>query len=144
MLISNEENYYLVAYDEAAEKIKHYRVDNMSGIKVLKESRLGEEQYKDWNPAEYMSRTFGMYGGHTEDVSLVFPAHLIGVVIDRFGKDISIRTIDGKMKARVKVAVSPPFFGWLAGIGKEIQIQSPESVRTEYTEWLETLLKEYK
>lgn len=144
MLISNEENYYLVAYDEAAARIKHYRVDKMSQICVLKENRIGGEHYKKWNPAEYMSQTFGMYGGHTEEVSLVFPSHLIGVVIDRFGRDIPIRPVGEKLKARVKVAVSPPFFGWLAGVGSEIQIQAPEKVRTEYTEWLETLLKEYK
>lgn len=144
MLISNEENYYLVAYDEVAGIIKHYRVDKMSGIKVLTENRVGEMQYKKWKPTEYTSQTFGMFGGRTEDVSLVFPTNLIGVVIDRFGKDISIRPIENKLKARVKVAVSPPFFGWLAGVGKEIQIQSPETVRKEYTEWLEALLKEYK
>lgn len=144
MLISNDENYYMVAYDEVAEKVKHYRVDKMSRITVLKEKRVGEEQFKKWNPAEYVSQTFGMYGGHTEDVYLVFPPHLIGVVIDRFGKDIAIRPVDNKMKARVKVAVSPPFFGWLAGVGKEIQIQAPEEVRKEYAEWLETLLKDYK
>ena len=84
MLISNEENYYLVAYDEAASIIKHYRVDKMSGIKVLKENRTGENQYKKWKPTEYTSQTFGMFGGRTEDVSLIFPSHLIGVVIDRF------------------------------------------------------------
>lgn len=144
MLISNDENYYMVAYDAPAEKIKHYRVDKMSRITVLKEKRVGEEQFKIWNPAEYVSQTFGMYGGHTKDVSLVFPPHLIGVVIDRFGKEITIRPVDKKMKARVKVAVSPPFFGWLAGVGKEIQIQAPEDVRKEYAEWLETLLKDYK
>lgn len=144
MLISNDENYYLVAYDEVAGIIKHYRVDKMSGIKVLTENRVGEMQYKKWKPTEYTSQTFGMFGGRTEDVSLVFPTNLIGVVIDRFGKDITIRPIENKLKARVKVAVSPPFFGWLAGVGKEIQIQSPETVRKEYTEWLEALLKEYK
>ncbi len=144
MLISNEENYYLIAYDEAASIIKHYRVDKMSGIKVLKENRTGENQYKKWKPTEYTSQTFGMFGGRTEDVSLIFPSHLIGVVIDRFGKEITIRPIKDKLKARVKVAVSSPFFGWLAGVGKEIQIQAPETVRAEYTEWLETLLKEYK
>lgn len=143
MLICNEENYYLAAYDESSGIMKHYRVDKMSNIKLLKENRIGEIQYKNWNPAQYVKQTFGMYGGHTEDVSLIFPPHLIGVIIDRFGKDISIRSVEDKLKARVKVSVSPPFFGWLTGVGKEIQIQSPESVRTEYTEWLKTLLKEY-
>ncbi len=143
-LICQEENYYLAAYDESAQMMNHYRVDKMANIQMLTNNRAGASEYEKWNPAEYTNRTFGMYGGELEDVSLTFPENLVGVVIDRFGKEIPIRIEENKLRARVKVVVSPPFFGWLATVGKEVQIVSPTYVKEQYITWLETLLKEYK
>ena len=42
----DDENYYLVAYDEVAGIIKHYRVDKMQRTKILKTDRKGEESFK--------------------------------------------------------------------------------------------------
>ncbi len=143
-LICKEENYYLAAFDEEAQIMKHYRVDKMERITILDIPRVGAKQYEKWNPAEYVNKTFGMYGGVTEDVSLLLPERLIGVVIDRFGKEIPVRQEGDKLRVRVKVVVSPAFFGWLATVGREVRIVSPEHVRKEYCDWLEALLKEYK
>ncbi len=143
-LICQDENYYLAAFDSKVGIIKHYRVDKMAHIQILDEIRAGASEYEKMNPAEYTNRTFSMYGGELEDVSLTFPENLIGVVIDRFGKEIPIRMEENKLRARVKVVVSPPFFGWLATVGKEVQIVSPENVKEQYIAWLEALLKEYK
>lgn len=143
-LICQDENYYMAAFDESAGIIKHYRVDKMANIRILSEARTGASEYEKMNPAEYTNRTFSMFGGELEDVSLIFPEKLIGVVIDRFGKEIPVRKEDNKLRARVKVVVSPPFFGWLATVGKDVQIVSPENVKEQYITWLEALLKEYK
>lgn len=143
-LICQDENYYLAAFDSKVGIIKHYRVDKMAHIQILAEEREGASEYEKMNPAEYTNRTFSMYGGELEDVSLTFPEHLIGVVIDRFGKEIPVRIEGNMLRARVKVVVSPPFFGWLATVGKEVQIVSPTHVKEQYIAWLEALLKEYK
>ncbi len=142
-LIWKDENYYLAAYDENAGIIKHYRVDKIADVQILEKIRAGSKEYEALDLAEYANKTFGMYGGETEDVTLTFPEKLVGVVIDRFGKDISMRSVDGLMKARVKVVVSSQFFGWLSAVGKEIKILSPVNVRESYIEWLKDLIKEY-
>ncbi len=36
--------------------------------------------------------------------------------------------------------VSGQFFGWLAGIGRDVEIVSPDIVRERYREWLEGIL----
>ena len=36
-LVWDDENYYLVTYDENAGKVKHYRVDKMRNMEVLKQ-----------------------------------------------------------------------------------------------------------
>lgn len=43
-------------------------------------------------------------------------------------------------RVRASVAVSGQFFGWLAGIGREAVIISPEPVRERYRVWLEDIV----
>lgn len=136
-LIWREENYYLAAFDSQDQIMKHYRVDKMGQVKVLKESREGMEQFAKTDPALYSNQTFGMYGGREETVTLQFPNRLIGVVLDRFGRDVDIRPMTDRIfRMRARVAVSGQFFGWLAGIGREAVIIGPVSVREQYQRWL--------
>ena len=75
-------------------------------------------------------------------LTLQFENHLLGVMVDRFGTEVSIRKRDEQhFSVRVPVAVSGQFFGWLAGIGKQVQILSPESVRLEYRKYLQDLIE---
>ena len=136
-LIWREENYYLAAYDGADGIMKHFRVDKMGKVKVLEQKREGMEQFSQVDPASYTNQTFGMYSGDEESVTLQFPNRLAGVVLDRFGKDADIRPMTDRIfRARVKVAVSGQFFGWLAGIGREAVIVSPVYVKEQYNKWL--------
>lgn len=134
-LIWQDENYYLVAYDDGV--IKHFRVDKMGQVNLEKAKRDGMETFEKTDLAKYASQRLGMYGGVEETITLRLPNRLIGVVIDRFGKDISIRKEDDEhVLARINVVVSGPLFGWLAGLGKEVIVTSPEVVRAQYIKWL--------
>ncbi len=141
ILMWKDENYYLVAYDEAEDKLKHYRMDKINNVEILDEARVGRDRYVERNPVEYVNKTFGMFGGEEEDVILTFPENLVGVIIDRFGKEISIRPDGELLRARVKVMASKQFFGWVAGVGAQLQIAEPQHVREKYKEWLKELLE---
>lgn len=144
-LIWQDENYYLAAYDDVDGIMKHYRVDKMGHVNVLKEARDGMEQFSKIDPAVYTNRTFGMFGGEEETVSLQFPNRLIGVVLDRFGREVDVRPVTDRLfRVRVEVAVSGQFFGWLAGIGREAVIIGPESVKEQYRRWLEDIVTTMK
>lgn len=140
-LIWEDENYYLAAYDEAAGRLKHYRVDKMGETTLTKESREGREQFEKINPAEYTKQTFGMFGGEEEIVTFWFEEKLIGVVLDRFGKETDIRKReDGGFSVRIKAVVSGQFFGWLAGLGSGVKIVAPREVKDRYKDWLKSIL----
>lgn len=141
-LVWKDENYYLVAYDEEADMLKHYRVDKLAGVELLESSRAGREKFDKLDLAEYANTTFGMYGGTIQDVVLTFPESLCGVVIDRFGRETAMRGTKEGMRARIKVVVSPQFFGWLAAVGRRMKIASPDSVAKEYRNWLRSLLED--
>lgn len=140
-----DENYYLIAYDEESAKIKHFRVDKMSRITQLEdEKRQGMEEFTSVDLGEYTGRMFGMFGGEEQIVTLKLPEGMIGIILDRFGKDIDIRSREeGYVSVRIKAAVSNQFFGWLTGLGKDISIMGPEIVKNQYAEFLKEILGNY-
>ena len=140
----DDENYYLVAYDEVAGIIKHYRVDKMQRTKILKTDRKGEESFKNFDLASYAKKTFGMYGGIDAEVTLECKNELAGVVIDRFGHDVwLIPQGEDYFKIRVLVSVRPQFFGWITGIGPGMKIIGPKDVKNQYKEYLLNVLENY-
>ncbi|WP_276950866.1 helix-turn-helix transcriptional regulator [Acetatifactor muris] len=141
-LIWQDENYYLAAYDSSDEVMKHYRVDKMGGVEVRTEARQGVEQFAKVDLAAYTNQIFGMYGGEEEIVTIQFPNRLIGVVLDRFGREADIRRMsENVFRIRVRVMVSGQFFGWLTGIGRDAVIVKPSSVREQYRQWLTDIAK---
>lgn len=144
LLSWDDENYYLIAFDTRSSMIRHYRVDKMLKIGLLAETREGKKQFENFDIAGYSRKTFGMFAGEEETVTLRCDSKLTGVMIDRFGTDAALRKKDEEhILARVKVAVSPQFFGWLAGLGSAVKIEMPEKVAKEYREYLERILQEY-
>ena len=75
----DDENYYLVAYDAADDKIKHYRVDKMLKIKHTTEKRIGQDRFKEFDMAHYAKSLFGMYGGEETSVTLECDNSMVGV-----------------------------------------------------------------
>lgn len=142
-LVWRDENYYLIAYDAEDGILKHYRVDKMGKTCLEKKSREGAEVFESLQLTEYYNRTFGMFAGDEEMVTMEFPSHLVGVVIDRFGKEANIRPLGTeRFRLRAKVSVSGQFFGWLSGIGKEARVVEPQSVKETYNQWLLGILNE--
>lgn len=143
-LIWNDENYYLIAYDEKAECIKHYRVDKMRNLNVVEERRTGRQCFLSFNLEDFAKKTFSMYGGKDEMVSLICHNSIAGVVIDRFGKDAMLIPVDSEhFKVSVKVAVSQQFYGWVTGVGDKMVISEPKSVKEEYKKYLEQIMENY-
>ncbi len=144
MLSWSDNNYYLIAFDEKSEEIRHYRVDKMKSISMLDDLRSEAEAVKSFNPVSYTEKVFGMYGGKEEALEIEFVDSYIGVVFDRFGKDVTIRKErDGFFTARVHVAVSPQFFGWLSGLSVNARIVAPSEVASEYKKFLKNTLALY-
>ena len=140
----DDENYYLIAYDSAVCDIRHYRVDKMLKIDLTDARRDGKEKFEDFDMAIYSKQVFGMFGGHPETVTLLCESSLAGVIIDRFGEEVTILSGESadSFTASVKVVVSPMFLSWIVGFGGRIKITSPQSVKDEYRKLLLSALGE--
>ena len=142
MLLWEDENYYLLAYDHEAGMIKYFRVDKMKQIRAGGGPRLGQQEFLQLDPGDLSKKTFGMFAGEKKRVELVFENTLIGVAIDRFGQNIPVLEEDeNHFRTMVEVNISGQFYGWLAGIGPGVQIEAPEEEREKYRKYLENILK---
>lgn len=141
----DDEYYYLVAFDHYDEKIKHYRVDKMVKISITEEPRGGKELFAKFDMASYSKMNFGMYHGEIKKVRISFWDRMVGVFIDRFGKDIPIRKVgDRTSEVVVDVAVSPQFYAWIAGLGERVKIEGPSEVVDGMKEFAENISKLYR
>ena len=140
----DNQNYYLIGYDSAAEKIKHYRVDKMLHIRMSDEKREGRKHFRKLDMAEYSRKSFGMFGGRERQVKLRVKNSLAGVIIDRFGKDVMMVPADENyFTVWVDVLVSPQFFGWVFSLGEGIEIVSPDEVVEEMKQKLKGMMRKY-
>ncbi len=143
-LIWDDENYYMLAWDSDAGKMKHYRVDKMFKVSITDNEREGIKEFEKVDMSAYTKSVFGMFGGNEQKVKLRFANHLVGAVLDRFGRDIIvIKDGDEHFTVSVNVVVSQQFLAWVFGFGDDVEIISPEDVRNEMKKQAEIIANKY-
>ncbi len=143
-LIWDDENYYMLAWDSDAGKMKHYRVDKMFKVSMTDNEREGIKDFEKVDMSAYTKSVFGMFGGNEQKVKLRFANHLVGAVLDRFGRDIIvIKDDDEHFTVSVNVVVSQQFLAWVFGFRDDVEIISPEDVRNEMKKQAEIIANKY-
>ena len=124
-LIWDSENYYLAGYDHKHREMRHYRVDKMAELAMTCLPMEGVEE--GFDIAEYAKKYFGMFSGREGQVTLRCRNELVGVVLDRFGREV-ILVPDGESHFTVTIpaVVSPQFLGWIFGLGDGVRILRPD------------------
>ncbi len=141
----DDEKYYLIGFDAAAGEIRHYRVDKMLSIEETQNGREGQDQFSQLDMAVYAQKTFSMFTGNEQNVTIEFANSMVGPVIDRFGKDIMIIKSDqDHFTITVNVAVSPQFFAWLFGLADKVRVIAPPEVAEQMKMQLVTVSNMYK
>lgn len=91
---------------------------------------------------EHVNKSIRMFGGDEVEVTLECQNNLMRYVIDRFGEDINTwKSSEETFRAKVKVADSPTFYGWLFQFAESIWVVEPESVREKYREKADAVLR---
>lgn len=141
----DDENYYMIGFDSADGIVKHYRVDKMLKLQLTEEKRDGAALFKDFDMALYSKKTFGMFGGREETVTLRCHNKLAGIIIDRFGQDVVISKVsDTHFEIRIKVQTSPHFYTWIMNFGEDMTVVAPESVREGLVNLAKQTLSQYE
>lgn len=132
-LVWDDERYYLVAFDDKDEKLKHYRVDKMENVDVCNQNISDKADGIHFDAAECSRQSFNMFSGDVIEVKLRVDNKASSIIFDKFGTDIFvIPNDDGTFCVSVNVAVSPQFYSWIFGVSEYVSILSPECVVNEY------------
>ncbi len=141
----DDENYYMLAWDDTASALKHYRVDKMCEIALTEDARLGGDVFAKVDMSDYSKKVFGMFTGKEERVQMKFKKHLAGAVLDRFGKEIVLMPMgDEHFTVFLDVVISPLFYAWVFGFGCDAEVLSPAFVREELAERLHDTANLYR
>ena len=144
MLILDDEKYYLVAYDISEKIFKHYRLDKMRDVSESVKKRNGVMDFKKLDKSKYTQQHFRMYGGEVETVTLCCKNELSNVIVDQFGRGITmIPKDDEHFTVNVEIAVSDQFFGWVISLGDNLVIEGPERVVTRAKELGKQIVRMY-
>jgi predicted DNA-binding transcriptional regulator YafY len=140
----DNENYYMVAYYEKYGGFSNFRVDKMERIEILGAGEMEKPDGLKFEASEYAKKVFGMFSGREERITLRFDESLIGVVLDRFGKDVTIRRADGGgFLINAEVVVGPTLLSWIFEFGGRVKIIEPESLVAELRRMARESLSQY-
>lgn len=105
----------------------------MLHVEVSENRREGTDKYSKKELAGYTKGVFNMYHGQLERVTLRMKSNFNNVIFDRFGLSTPIAVSEDKeyFDVTLQVQVSKQFYGWVFGLGKDVEILSPEWVRNE-------------
>ena len=143
VLCWNDDNYYLISYSAKYDGLTHYRVDRMSSVVALDEDSDKFDK-KKFNIAEHAKRVFGMYGGEIVRAKLAFDNSLVNVVLDHFGKDVTmLSSANGWFEISVDVSVSPVFLAWMFQFGGQAEIKEPKKLIEAIKELIEKSSEKY-
>lgn len=144
-LLINDGNYYLLAFDDARQKLMTYRVDRMKDVRRMGEPRDGAEAFAAIDLRDYTKRTFSMFGGKPERVRIRFINSLLDTALERFGATgVTYSKEDDKhFTVAADVEISDQFFGWLLGFGRRVKLLSPQPLVDQFSAYLDKVREMY-
>lgn len=143
-LVINNDNYYLVGYNDYYNKIVHYRVDRMAEVRISHYDRVGKEFMDDFDLSSHQKSVFGMYTGEECEVTIETTTELIDVMMDKFGEDTKFFDKGNDIiEFKAAIQCSPQFFGWCLSFGDKLKIKAPIEVVDQLKEYINGMVKNY-
>ena len=139
-LLWDQDKYYCIGYSTKHQDFTHYRVDKMENII----SSEVEHEYLTLDLQHYSQQIFGMFQGEKVHTTLRFPLTLTSLVYDQFSTDVLVSNKDETHFTIITdIIVSPVFFGWLFQLNTEVEIIAPASLKEQYLEYCQKIIKHY-
>ncbi len=148
-LIWENDHYYLIGNIDKYDNLIHMRIDRMKGVQVTDKpyrhfSRVSE--YKTFfDTADYVRKSFNMFGGELKTIELKCKNDLLEQVIDRFGDKLYLRPAEfDHFTFCTKANISSGLISWLLQFGGDIEAISPKELRDSVLDRLKSINKAYK
>ncbi len=139
--------YYLLASHTDYDNIRHFRVDRITGIKLLEEKRRslcsipGFE--KGLDAAKYAREHNLMYGGKAERIQLKVHGDYVGTILDSFGDAARMeQEQDGSIRVTLYTTAAGMRF-WALQHADICEVLKPEGLRADIRESVRALGDKY-
>lgn len=148
-MVAANGRYYLVCNHDRYDNVSHYRLDRISDIEILHESRKSmkevEELEHGLNLPKHMAEHIYMFSGESVHVRLRFKKRIINEFVDWFGKtDIKYTDqTEDEVTANVKVN-RMAIRKWALQYGLHVRVLSPQSLVDEVKEDIGKAMKNYE
>lgn len=150
VLYDNE--YFLIANTEGHENATHYRIELMDQVDILDEEKcrpITEIKALSINGKavpieEYLRSSVNLWTGELINVRLHCSDSCRLEIVKHFGRSWISENFDGTFDISVDVTNNMGFYKFLAQMGTDVKIISPDSVRERYKEYLRSALEQYE
>ena len=130
-LVWDDSHYYMCGYSDAKQMIVNYRVDRMCNTEIKDEKAVALPE--GFSMDDYVRKQFHMFAGDETEVVLECRDDMMKYIIDQFGEEVETwKVSEDTFRAKVHVADSPTFYGWVFPFEGKIQIVEPEEIREKY------------
>ena len=131
----NNDSYYIIGHSKTHGKAAKFRVDRIAAPKLTDLPTIPAPE--DFDLAVYVKSIFQMYDGPMLDVTLKCRNEFMKTIVDRFGEQVKTEIADAEhFYAKVSVAASKTFYGWIFASDGAINITAPKEAVKAYQEML--------
>ena len=147
-MAANQGRYYLLCSYDTSNRLSHYRLDYMTKLEMLDEKVKSMDQMEDfvqgYSLPKHMAEHIYMFSGPSVQVKMRVSEHMIGALIDWFGKKFRIVQEEAD-KLIVSVACNEMAMKyWALQYGQYAEILEPESLRDEIREVVDCMASYYR
>ena len=130
-LVWDDNHYYMLGFSDDRQRIVNYRVDRMCNTGMTEEDAVPMPAGFDME--EYVQHQFRMFAGDEVEVVLECRNEIMKYIVDQFGEDVETwPASETTFFAKVSVADSPTFYGWVFPFEGKVKIAEPQEIRDKY------------
>ena len=130
-LVWDDNHYYMLGFSDDRQRIVNYRVDRMCNTGMTEEDAVPMPAGFDME--EYVQHQFRMFAGDEVEVVLECRNEIMKYIVDQFGEDVETwPASETTFFAKVSVADSPTFYGWVFPFEGKVKISEPQEIRDKY------------
>ena len=147
-MVANQGRYYLLCSYDAGNRLSHYRLDYMTKLEMLDAKVEPIDQMEDfvqgYSLPKHMEEHIYMFSGPSVQVKMRVSEHMIGALIDWFGKKFRIVQEEADKLIVFVVCNQQAMRYWALQYGQYAEILEPESLRDEIREVVDCMASFYR
>lgn len=144
-MVATNSRYYLICNYDKYDTLSNYRIDRITGIKILDEKRkpVKELQEGEINLPKHMAEHLYMFAGESIRAKFKAKNYIIDQVIDWFGTEPRMTEINDE-ECVIEVNVNKEaFFCWAMQYGLHIEVLEPLDMRNRIADAAKQLSEKY-